>query len=296
MRKHSKVLFFLILSFSSFSMLSQSFTLPSDDKWYLIATMGGRHALIEYIYDHTTSHNPSMTKGEIQFINAKTYIIQKHQTMGYGSWNQPQFAVINKGNISELWIKATTGINSGTFQVTNSKYASLRLGDTNDSNLADNGGNLRVYNKLPDNSHFYSGNLNVLDGNVGIGTTDTKGFKLGVLGKIAAEEVKVAVYTNWADFVFKNDYNLPTLKEVEKHIKEKGHLKDIPSAEEVKKDGFFLGDMDSKLLQKIEELTLYTIEQEKKIQELSLLKEENELLEKKFEDLEALISKMIKEQ
>ncbi len=140
------------------------------------------------------------------------------------------------------------------------------------------------------------GNSYINGGNLGIGTTDTKGFKLGVQGKIAAEEVKVAAYTNWADFVFKNDYNLPTLKEVEKHIKEKGHLKDIPSAEEVKKDGFFLGDMDSKLLRKIEELTLYTIEQQKKIDELSLLKEENELLQKKFDALEALVSKMIKEQ
>ena len=69
----------------------------------------------------------------------------------------------------------------------------------------------------------------------------------------------------WSDFVFFKDYKLPTLKEVENHIKEKGHLKDIPSAKEVEKNGFFLGEMDAKLLQKIEELTLYTIEQEKKI-------------------------------
>lgn len=105
-------------------------------------------------------------------------------------------------------------------------------------------------------------------GNVGIGATNTKGFKLGVNGKIAATEVKVATYANWSDFVFKNDYNLATLAEVENHIKEKGHLKDIPSAEDVKKDGFFLGEMDAKLLQKIEELTLYLIEQNKKIEEL----------------------------
>ncbi|MDO5979394.1 hypothetical protein [Flavivirga spongiicola] len=123
------------------------------------------------------------------------------------------------------------------------------------------------------------------NGNLGIGTTDTKGFKLGVQGKIAATEVKVATYTNWADFVFKKNYDLPTLKEVEQHIKENGHLKDIPSAEEVKKDGFFLGEMDSKLLQKIEELTLYTIEQqkgikalEKQVSKIKELKEENKTL------------------
>lgn len=105
-------------------------------------------------------------------------------------------------------------------------------------------------------------------GNLAIGTTDTKGFKLGVNGKIAATEVKVAMYSNWSDFVFHQNYDLPTLKEVEQYIQEQGHLKDIPSAEEIKENGFFLGEMDSKLLQKIEELTLYTIQQYKDIENL----------------------------
>ncbi|WP_299159377.1 hypothetical protein [uncultured Tenacibaculum sp.] len=118
------------------------------------------------------------------------------------------------------------------------------------------------------------------NGMIGIGIKDTKGFKLGVNGKIAATEIKVATYSNWADFVFKKDYNLPTLVEVERHIKEKGHLKDIPSAKEVEKNGFFLGKMDSKLLQKIEELTLYTIEQEKKIK--VLVKQSQEIKELKI--------------
>ncbi|MDO5979395.1 hypothetical protein [Flavivirga spongiicola] len=137
-----------------------------------------------------------------------------------------------------------------------------------------------------DDNHLYLKN----NGDFGIGTTDTKGFKLGVNGDIAATEVKVATYANWADFVFKKNYDLPTLKEVEQHIKENGHLKDIPSAEEVKKDGFFLGEMDSKLLQKIEELTLYTIEQEK---EIEMLKKENEALKslsKRLAEIEQLLN------
>ena len=121
------------------------------------------------------------------------------------------------------------------------------------------------------------------NGNVGIGTTDTKGFRLGVKGKIAAEEVKVAIYNNWSDFVFENEYNLPSLKEVEKHINEKGHLKDIPSASEVAKNGIFLGDMNAKLLQKIEELTLYTIQQQK---ELEAQHQKNKSLEARLEALE----------
>ncbi|NER12976.1 hypothetical protein GWK08_05965 [Leptobacterium flavescens] len=104
------------------------------------------------------------------------------------------------------------------------------------------------------------------DGDIGIGTVTPNGWKLAVNGKIRAKEIKVD--TGWSDFVFEKDYDLPTLTEVEEHIKEKGHLKDIPSAKEVAENGILLGEMDSKLLQKIEELTLYTINQEKRIKEL----------------------------
>ncbi|WP_440880840.1 hypothetical protein [Tenacibaculum sp. C7A-26P2] len=133
------------------------------------------------------------------------------------------------------------------------------------------------------------------NGMIGMGIKDTKGFKLGVNGKIAATEVKVATYSNWADFVFKEDYHLPTLIEVENHIKEKGHLKDIPSAKEVEENGIYLGEMDSKLLQKIEELTLYTIEQEKKLdvqqKEIEELKKQNS----RIKDLEILVQKLLKD-
>lgn len=112
------------------------------------------------------------------------------------------------------------------------------------------------------------------NGNVGIGTTKPTA-KLAVNGKIHTKEVRVDLnLSDWADFVFEKEYNLPTLKEVENHIKEKGHLKDIPSAKEVEQNGIYLGEMDSKLLQKIEELTLYTIAQEKDIKELKKAKSE----------------------
>ncbi|MGS2738794.1 hypothetical protein [Sinomicrobium sp. M5D2P17] len=104
------------------------------------------------------------------------------------------------------------------------------------------------------------------DGNVGIGTTNPGTWKLAVNGNIRAKEIKVE--TGWSDFVFEDNYNLPTLEEVEQHIKEKGHLKDIPSAKEVEANGIFLGEMNAKLLQKIEELMLYTIKQEKRILQL----------------------------
>ncbi|UGU18123.1 hypothetical protein LS482_09610 [Sinomicrobium kalidii] len=112
-------------------------------------------------------------------------------------------------------------------------------------------------------------------GRVGIGTI-TPDAKLAVNGVVHSKEVKVDL-NGWSDFVFKEDYNLPTLEEVEQHIKEKGHLKDIPNTKEVKENGIHLGEMDAKLLQKIEELTLYTIQQQKQIE--AVLEQNRKLLQ-----------------
>lgn len=122
-------------------------------------------------------------------------------------------------------------------------------------------------------------NLNPFGGNVGIGTANPKN-KLDVKGIIHSQEVKVDM-SDWSDFVFRKEYNLPTLGEVEKHIVEKGHLENIPSEKEVLKNGINLGEMNAKLLQKIEELTLYMIEQEKRTENLKMIiSEQNKRLEK----------------
>ncbi len=113
-------------------------------------------------------------------------------------------------------------------------------------------------------------------GNIGIGTT-TPGSKLAVNGKIHAKEVKIDL-SGWPDYVFEETYDLPTLTELEQHIQEKGHLPNIPSATVVEKEGILLGEMNAKLLEKIEELTLYLIEQNKKTEQLQ---KEVELLKKK---------------
>lgn len=102
------------------------------------------------------------------------------------------------------------------------------------------------------------------DGNVGIGTSSPGTYKLAVEGTIGARKVKVTQQATWADFVFQDDYKLRTLPDLEKYIQQNKRLPDIPSEKEVQQNGIDLGDMNAKLLQKVEELTLYIIELNKK--------------------------------
>ena len=118
--------------------------------------------------------------------------------------------------------------------------------------------------------------LQSTDGNVGIGTT-TPDEKLAVNGNIHAKEVRVDL-VGWPDYVFqkyytgkselKSDYSMPTLAEIESFTKKNHHLPNVPSAQQIKQNGLSLGEMSNVLLQKVEELTLYAIEQNKVIEEL----------------------------
>jgi len=96
------------------------------------------------------------------------------------------------------------------------------------------------------------------------------GYKLFVKEGIRTEKVKVdiAASNGWADYVFKKDYKLMPLKAVENFINENGHLPEVPTTEEAMKNGIELKEMNILLLKKIEELTLYTIEQQKRIEAL----------------------------
>lgn len=120
----------------------------------------------------------------------------------------------------------------------------------------------RINNNQPDKMTILP------DGNIGIGTQSTFGYKLAVNGTIGAREVVVEETSAWPDYVFNNSYNLKTLNEVEQFISENGHLPEVPSVREVEENGVKLGEMNAMLLKKIEELTLYMIEQDKRIEEL----------------------------
>ncbi|CAA9194488.1 hypothetical protein FLA105534_00171 [Flavobacterium bizetiae] len=124
--------------------------------------------------------------------------------------------------------------------------------------------------------------LNLNDGYVGIGTANPK-EKLSVNGNIRSKEVKVEI-TNWPDYVFEEDYKIKSLDNLEKYIKENKHLPEVPRAKEITDNGLDLGEMNKILLKKIEELTLYLIDQNK------TLIEQQSLLLKQREDIDTLKS------
>lgn len=103
-------------------------------------------------------------------------------------------------------------------------------------------------------------------GHVGIGTV-TPAYTLTVNGTIQAKEILVEIDAG-ADHVFKSDYNLPSLSEINTFVHTHHHLPDIPSAHEMKEKGIDITEFQIKLLQKIEELTLHVIRQEEEIQTL----------------------------
>ncbi len=121
------------------------------------------------------------------------------------------------------------------------------------------------------------GAANTAAGNVGIGTSAQANYRLAVDGTVHAREV-VVDNDSWPDYVFRPDHTLPTLEEVQAHIDTKGHLINVPSEAEVRASGVRLGEMNKILLEKIEELTLYMLQQnelQKKLEE-ELHKFENE--------------------
>lgn len=107
-------------------------------------------------------------------------------------------------------------------------------------------------------------------GAVGIGTYNTAGYKLAINGNVRAKEV--VVETAWADYVFDDAYQLPSLESVERFVKVNKHLPNIPAADDIQKNGLSIAKVQTKMMEKIEELTLYVIELKKEIELLKAKK------------------------
>ena len=124
------------------------------------------------------------------------------------------------------------------------------------------GGKLDVDGKVTGTYGEFSQSV-LISGMVRVGN----GFECSATGDVKAKSLKITL-DGWSDFVFDDNYRLPSLKEVEQYISQHRHLPDIPSTKEVEQEGIDLGQMNAKLLQKVEELTLYIIDLQKQIDEL----------------------------
>ena len=133
-------------------------------------------------------------------------------------------------------------------------------------------------------------------GNVGIGTKNPD-QKLTVNGTIHASSVLVDTNVPAPDYVFNNDYKLPSIAEVNAYINKNHHLPDMPAAAEIEKKGLNLGEMNMALLKKVEELTLYMIEKDKQVNnlegEVTLLKQQQKVNEMQQQQIDQLKQQLI---
>jgi hypothetical protein len=222
---------------------------------------------------YTTSNMPwaTSTYGRLLRLARKS---TTYYDMGIDNYNN--FFITRGGSSERIFsINPTGQIGVGTFYPThklsvygsgnNDGVISIQSGDYSRFLLQADGNILHL-----GGTGLGSGPINIMnDGNVGIGTADPKGYKLAVNGNAIFTKIIVKNYGNWPDYVFSDAYKLPSLEETAQYIDERKHLPGIPAAKEIESaDGLDVADMNRRLLQKVEELTLYLIEEHKKVKQL----------------------------
>ncbi|SMC46105.1 cell division protein ZapB [Moheibacter sediminis] len=228
--------------------------------------------------------------------------------LGNGTLNK---VTTGQYNIHLGYYTATTGITTGTRNIGIGYNAGKNL-TTGSNNIMIGSENLTVTPNIVINapiSNSASNQLNIgnwiygHNGKIAIGNftnvaqvfsnIENANYQLIVKNGIKTEKVRVelASTNDWADYVFNDDYDLMNIDELEKFILKNKHLPNIPTASEVMKDGIDLGEMDAKLLEKIEELTLYSIGLYKENYDL---KEETKNLQKENQEQQILLEELLK--
>ena len=187
--------------------------------------------------------------------NAKLHISGGIEVLRLESSSDPLFSFYS-GSTYKAWMQAF----GDDFYITNRMSGRLRLRTSNVDRLVIEG-----------------------NGNVVIGaTTGATGYKFSVNGKMACEEILIDDQGYWPDYVFEENYNLMSIDDFGKSIKENNHLPGIPSAKEVADNGGYLvGDLQKKMLEKIEELSLYILELNNRVK---TLEDENREMKSKLSD------------
>lgn len=251
---------------------------------------GGDNALY-YATSTSKTSNPYFFSSDLPSLN-KWYLLVSY-VQGSGDTNSSYLGEMYDGETGNV----VRTLRSFKFQTTATQmiHRSYLYYDTNTSNR----------------QYFYAPRMEVVNGNepsiaelLGIRPTRPEelrvatddlpdGYKLSVGGAAIAEKVKVTPEGQWPDYVFNDQYSLTQLDSLQKFIKAYQHLPGIPSARDIQNIGQDLGLIQQKLLEKIEELTLYTLEQENKIQVLtksnSTLSDELENIRKQQKEILQLL-------
>lgn len=254
---------------NDFSYMS-TINLDDSDIWYI---------------DELAGHGGLKFRGETDLTSTQM-ILTEDGMLGIGTTSPTEMLEVT-GNILQ-----TSGYNIVTSQIKAPDAYGLNLTDQSGNGIfVDYGGNVGIGTSNPTKKLDVNGNIKVHDnillngnwlsgdgdpqgvfvdnlGNVGIGTNSPGNYRLAVAGTILAEEVMVQHQDKWYDYVFEDDYDLISLSDLSNFISENKHLPDVPSEKEVLDNGISLGEMNGTLLKKIEELTLYLLEQQKEIEGL----------------------------
>jgi len=169
-----------------------------------------------------------------------------------------------KGGVLEInSLDNTSGTSLGLFAATSQVFLTANPTFDNSLNFSNNKPFVFRMNNIGNIMKMHT------DGSISIGTdTNPADYKLAVGGKLIAEAVRVELEIDWADYVFSPNYELLSLSELEEFIAKNGHLPNIPNAATIKEEGIDLGVMQTKQMEKIEELALYIIELHKEVESL----------------------------
>lgn len=220
------------------------------------------------------------TKSPLGKLDVSFGITEPKNMFIFGSFNNPAYSPV--GGIRFSWY--------------NSNYADIQMVRQGSSN---DGLGLSFHTSTSNNSSTIERMRIEANGNISIGTTDSKGYRLAVNGSAIATSMTVKLYANWPDYVFKKDYKLPSLLEVKTYIDKNNHLPEMPSEKDISKNGINLGEIVKLQIKKIEELTLYLIEQNKQLTDQQKINQSDktQLLSQQdqINELKGLVTKLIKQ-
>ncbi len=234
----------------------------------MMGTVGGNNLIMDDNEIMTRNSNNSATLtlqndgGDLKVGSNNKLLVANNGNVGIGT-GSPNAKLDVNGNVKLGYTTINTG---GAGQVLQLDGDSPAIGFTYGSIYS-------YFQQQATRFQVFSGNnlpFVIAAPQVAIGSynSNASGYLMSVSGKIICEELKVELYNTWPDYVFADDYQMPSLHELKTFIQTNNHLPNIPKATEVAKDGFEVGEMNRKLLEKVEELTLYVIQLQEQIDEM----------------------------